>query len=51
MLTVQCGTILRNNDFAGWETFKSEIWQAEGQDELIAELIQRFGDRKEGYPV
>lgn len=50
VLTVQCGTVLRASDFANWEIFKREIWRAPGQDDLIAELIQKFGDRESGYP-
>lgn len=48
LLTLKCSEYL-SSPFSKLERYKEEIWRAEGQDQLIAELLEKYGDKKAGY--
>ncbi|MBD1913218.1 MULTISPECIES: hypothetical protein [unclassified Leptolyngbya] len=48
LLTVQCGEELHNS-FSRTERYKYETWRAVGKDSLIAELLEKYGEKRVGY--
>lgn len=48
LLTVQCGTKM-TSAFSPLTPYKREIWRAVDQDQLIAALLEKYGDQEAGY--
>lgn len=48
LLTVISGDKM-SSSFSPIEKYKREIWRAEGQDQMIADLLKKYGNREEGY--
>jgi hypothetical protein len=48
LLTVKCG-VKMSSLFSGPEEYRHELWRAKGQDQLIADLLEKYGDREAGY--
>lgn len=49
LLTVKCGEEL-SSTYSSLEKYKSEVWRAKGEDQRIAELLEKYGDKEAGYP-